>query len=122
MIAQGPKNPRKTHLKTRKLFENEEKQTLANNKYKCDFCGKSFPQPYRKNRHVLEVHKKEKRHNCKFCEKSFFKLSSAKRHELTHVCHETWKCSKCQKVFKDQSSLKYHVEKNVCSSKIAKTP
>ena len=68
-------------------------------------------------RHVLEVHKKEKRHRCQICEKSFFKLSSKKRHELTHVTHDTWKCSSCMKIFKDSSSLKYHVRKKVCTKK-----
>ena len=71
-------------------------------------------------RHILEVHKKEKRHICQFCEKTFFKLSSKKRHELTHVTHDTWKCSRCMKIFKDESSLKYHVKKNVCLTKKSK--
>lgn len=82
--------------------------------YPCKECGKTFPQPYRRQRHVLEVHKNEKRHTCIYCEKSFFKLSSKKRHELTHVPHQAWKCEKCQKAFKDASSLKYHAGKKVC--------
>merc|ERR1711994_340125 len=34
------------------------KRPILGNKYTCDLCGKTFPQPYRKNRHVMEVHKK----------------------------------------------------------------
>ena len=64
-----------------------------------------------------EVHKKVKKHACQFCDKAFYKISSRKRHELTHISHETWKCSKCGKVFKDPSSLKYHTKNNVCSAK-----
>ena len=82
-----------------------------------EFSLFSVPQPYRKNRHVMEVHQKEKRHFCKYCDKSFFKMSSKKRHELTHVEHDTWKCNVCSKTFKDQSSLKYHTQKRVCQAK-----
>jgi len=90
---------------------------ILGSKFNCDFCDRVFPQAYRLSRHVLEVHKKEKRHRCQICEKSFFKLSSKKRHELTHVTHDTWKCSSCMKIFKDSSSLKYHVRKKVCTKK-----
>ena len=65
----------------------------------------------------MEVHQKEKRHSCIYCDKSFFKMSSKKRHELTHVQHDTWKCNACLKTFKDRSSLRYHVSKKVCHSK-----
>ena len=114
---------RKAGLKSRKLFEAEKtKKIVPENpdeigNYDCEFCGKSFPQYYRRNRHVMEVHQKLKRHSCQFCEKSFFKVSSKKRHELTHIKHDTWKCSKCEKTFKDQSSLRYHSKKNVCMTK-----
>ena len=36
----------------------QNKRPILGNKYTCDLCGKTFPQPYRKNRHVMEVHKK----------------------------------------------------------------
>merc|ERR1712062_740089 len=115
---------RKSTVKSRKVFEppTPKKQEVRSfgSKYNCGFCGKTFPQPYRLSRHILEVHKKEKRHICQFCEKTFFKLSSKKRHELTHVTHDTWKCSRCMKIFKDESSLKYHVKKNVCLTKKSK--
>ena len=66
---------------------------------------------------TFRVHQKEKRHSCQYCDKSFFKMSSKKRHELTHVEHDTWKCKVCSKTFKDQSSLKYHTQKRVCQAK-----
>ena len=110
---------RKAHLKTqksRKAFEpiNQEIRMMPN-KYNCEHCGKTFPQPYKKRRHVQEVHKKIKRHACQYCEKSFFKISSCKRHELTHIEHDTWKCELgCAKIFRDPSSLKYHTQNKVC--------
>ena len=42
--------------------------------FPCSQCNKTFPQRYRKARHIREVHDKEKRHHCEMCEKSFFKV------------------------------------------------
>ena len=83
----------------------------------CDQCDKAFPQPYRLNRHIREVHVKERRHFCRYCDKAFFKLTSKERHELTHLEHDKWKCGSCERVFRDQSSLKYHEKKEVCLHK-----
>jgi len=113
---------RKASLKTRKVFEpvvaNKITKTssprIIPNKYNCEICGRTFDVPYKKKRHVQEVHNKVKKHACQFCDKAFFKVSSRKRHELTHITHDTWKCSICAKVFKDPSSLKYHLKNNVC--------
>ncbi len=88
--------------------------------YPCDQCDKVFPQPYRLNRHIREVHVRERRHTCKYCDKSFFKVTSKERHELTHTEHQLWKCPECQKCFRDQTSLKYHRTKNVCLKRSAK--
>ena len=82
--------------------------------YPCDQCDKEFPLPYRLNRHIREVHVKEKVHFCKFCDKSFFKVTSKDRHELTHSEHTLWTCQDCKRAFRDQSSLKYHVKHKVC--------
>ena len=60
---------------------------IGDDPHECELCGKVFPFSYRLNLHILEVHKKEKRHGCQYCDKSFFKLSSKKRHELTHIEH-----------------------------------
>ena len=113
---------RKASLKKRKNFEpvvpvNKIPPRITPNKYNCEVCGRTFDVPYKKKRHVQEVHKKVKKHACQFCDKAFFKVSSRKRHELTHITHDTWKCSRCAKVFKDPSSLKYHMKNNVCLSK-----
>ncbi len=123
VIAQGPENnaksssaKRKAPIKIRKLFEAPNAGAVKTEmNYACEFCGKTFPQPYRKNRHILEVHRKEKRFECQYCQKMFYKISGKKRHELTHVSHDTWKCTlACKKTFKDRSALKYHMQKKVC--------
>eukprot|EP00094_Tigriopus_californicus_P000396 TCALIF_00385-PA protein Name:"Similar to Ovol2 Transcription factor Ovo-like 2 (Mus musculus)" AED:0.66 eAED:0.66 QI:0/0/0/0.33/1/1/3/0/499 len=93
------------------------KGPLTSQMYPCDQCNKTFPQPYRLNRHIKEVHIKEKRHFCQFCDKAFFKTTSKDRHELTHSDHQLWRCDVCDKNFRDQSSLKYHVNHNVCMKK-----
>ena len=88
--------------------------------FPCDQCDKQFPQPYRLNRHIREVHIKERRHSCQYCSKAFFKLTSKERHELTHAIHDMWRCEKCEKVFRDQSSLIYHDNKKVCQKEKTK--
>lgn len=93
------------------------KGPLTTQMYPCDQCNKTFPQPYRLNRHIKEVHIKEKRHFCQFCDKAFFKTTSKDRHELTHSDHQLWRCDVCEKTFRDQSSLKYHMNHNVCGKK-----
>lgn len=85
--------------------------------FPCDQCDKEFPQPYRLNRHIREVHVKERRHQCRMCDKGFFKLTSRDRHEMTHEAVGRWKCQKCFKCLKDQSSLKYHEKNEVCVKK-----
>ena len=80
---------RKASLKTRKVFEpvvaNKITKTssprIIPNKYNCEICGRTFDVPYKKKRHVQEVHNKVKKHACQFCDKAFFKVSSRKRHE-----------------------------------------
>jgi len=86
----------------------------------CDRCDRAFPQPYRLNRHIREVHERVKVHACRVagCSKAFFKVTSRNRHELTHDGqHDKWKCGRCLKCFRDQTALNYHVAKKVCSKK-----
>ncbi len=90
--------------------------------FPCDQCEKIFPQPYRLNRHIREVHIKERSHFCRHCDKAFFKLTSRERHEMTHTEHDKWKCTNCEKCFRDQSSLKYHLDKRVCLNRLRLRP
>ena len=87
----------------------------SENSYACDHCDKAFPQPYRLNRHIREVHEKEKLHVCRICDKGFFKVTSLTRHEATHEAElDRWICGDCGKSFRDESCLKYHERKKVC--------
>ncbi len=100
--------------------ERQGREGLSTTLYPCDQCDKEFPQPYRLNRHIREVHVRERKHCCRFCDKSFFKVTSKERHELTHTEHQLWRCAECQKCFRDQTCLKYHQTKNVCLKRAAR--
>ena len=50
--------------------------------FPCQSCDKTFPVQYRLNRHVREVHIKEKDYKCNICTKEFFKSSSLLRHQV----------------------------------------
>lgn len=52
------------------------KGILVETNFPCPQCEKTFPQRYRRARHIREVHDKEKRHQCGMCDKSFFKVTN----------------------------------------------
>jgi len=52
------------------------KGILVETNFPCPQCIKTFPQRYRRARHIREVHDKEKRHQCGMCDKSFFKVTN----------------------------------------------
>ena len=51
------------------------------NRYSCDLCGKSFPNPSKVKRHVDSVHEGIKNFKCDVCEKTF----SRSEHRDSHV-------------------------------------
>jgi len=99
-------------LPPRKSKQKQEKNAV----FKCDGCTKVFPASYRLNRHVREVHNKEKSHKCHLCPKQFFKSTSLLRHKVgVHSKLRPFVCQFCSAGFKDQTALKYHTVNKVCS-------
>ncbi|XP_044738885.1 zinc finger protein OZF-like [Chrysoperla carnea] len=110
--------------------------THEENKFLCNFCGKSFPQNNNLKIHKL-IHTEEKPYKCKYCEKSFRHKSRCTLHELIHtgvkphecdICHrefrekahlvkhrrihtgdKPYKCNICEQSFRQQTHLKYHI-------------
>ena len=87
--------------------------TLLNNAVHCTY--------FRLNRHVREVHDKEKLHKCNQCTKEFFKSTSLLRHIVAvHTKMRPYLCERCQAGFKDPTALNYHLRMNVCAIRPAK--
>uniref|UniRef100_A0AAX7U646 C2H2-type domain-containing protein n=1 Tax=Astatotilapia calliptera TaxID=8154 RepID=A0AAX7U646_ASTCA len=76
----------------------------------CDFCGKSFNEMYKMNRH-LTIHTGNKPYSCETCEKSFTVKGNLTVHMRTHTGEKPYSCETCGKSFHLSSSLKDH--KNV---------
>lgn len=86
-----------------KILENK-------NKFKCEVCGKAFPQQRMLNRH-RKNHNPIKKYNCHFCCKGFNDSFDLKRHVRTHTGVKPYKCNLCSKSFTQRCSLENHSEK-----------
>ncbi|XP_035770823.1 zinc finger protein 45-like [Neolamprologus brichardi] len=73
----------------------------------CDFCGKSFKEMYKMNRH-LTIHTGKKPYPCETCGKSFTVKGSLTVHMRTHTGEKPYSCETCGKSFYLSSSLKDH--------------
>eukprot|EP00088_Acartia_fossae_P045335 TRINITY_DN4878_c0_g1_i1.p1 TRINITY_DN4878_c0_g1~~TRINITY_DN4878_c0_g1_i1.p1 ORF type:complete len:504 (+),score=101.29 TRINITY_DN4878_c0_g1_i1:688-2199(+) len=103
--------------KSKAQLKNLRRRLKKSNTFSCAKCSKSFPQKYRLNRHIREVHDKEKEYKCNICPSQFFKSSSLLRHKVSvHMDYKPYVCQMCGAAFKDSSGLKYHEEHNVCNS------
>jgi len=106
-------------FETSRQAKNVRRKLKKSRIFPCGQCVKSFPQKYRLNRHVREVHDKEKLFMCEHeqCSAKFFKSSSLLRHMVSvHIEYRPYNCKMCTAAFKDNKALKYHEENKVCQS------
>ncbi|KAK3087828.1 hypothetical protein FSP39_011196 [Pinctada imbricata] len=78
--------------------------------YRCEECGKVFPEAYRLKNHVRDTHDKSDTYVCDVCEKHFTSARYLHRHR-TCVHHKTESiCRTCGKLFPTKSDLRLHIK------------
>ena len=78
--------------------------------YKCDSCGKFFPQTHKLRTHIHTIHKGHKDYKCESCGESFSQDVCLKRHIHTiHEGHKDYNCESCGESFSRAGHLKRHI-------------
>lgn len=90
-----------------KLSLRSHKQTHADAKIACTFCGKSFKIMAHLKVH-LRSHTKEQPYECEECHKKFGYESSLRSHRLVHSNQRPYKCDICDVSFRQLNHLKGH--------------
>ena len=77
---------------------------------KCNICEKKFTRRVDRDRHVREVHSKEKRIKCPDCDLTFSRQEYMFRHRTTSHTRSAskFKCEICEKLFTQQCNLDRH--------------
>ncbi|KAG1932135.1 zinc finger protein [Pimephales promelas] len=75
--------------------------------FRCDECGKGFPQRGRLVKHKL-VHSKEKPFRCEECGKHFPQRTRLLTHKLVHSKVKPFRCDECGKGFTQKKRLLTH--------------
>ena len=78
------------------------------NKFKCDFCSKSFLDNVRLKRHVACVHEKLKNYKCNYCAKAFGQKGVLKTHISAIHDQVKFDCDMCSFRTSNKGSLDRH--------------
>ena len=81
--------------------------------FPCDECDKSFTQRGNLERHISNIHTKEKPYVCNICHKNFSDGGSLTRHRRIHTGQMPYSCTTCPKKFTDQSNCIKHIQSHV---------
>ena len=76
-------------------------------RYKCDQCGKGFPNKHNYERHVL-MHEDAQNYTCNACGKKFKCMIDLTKHTKMHSGVKPIKCEYCHKKFLNTNLLRRH--------------
>lgn len=89
------------------IYSENPKEYLAQKKFKCDSCDKTFSRPSILKLHALS-HQGIKIFNCKLCDKRFSYKCNLMAHMRVHSGVKPFMCEVCSKRFSSQSQLNEH--------------
>ena len=110
----------------------EEKRTISRESMiTCNICHKSYTLKCTLNRHMRNVHKKEKRFSCDICHRSFSEKYILSQHvKQVHEGEKPLSCNVCHRSFSRKYYLSQHVKQihegekplscNVCHSSFSR--
>lgn len=77
----------------------------------CTICGKKFPSDIALQRHLTNVHYKERKFQCTICNKAFKWSINLKEHMAIHTGERLYSCRHCSRQFNASSNLHSHRKK-----------
>ena len=80
---------------------------LANRRYSCDICGKTYKYVFHMREHRL-THSGQHPFVCKICNTGFFRQRQLREHQFRHSGSFPYSCEKCTKGFFRPSELRRH--------------
>ncbi|XP_061164641.1 zinc finger Y-chromosomal protein 1-like [Saccostrea echinata] len=78
--------------------------------FKCDECGKVFPEGYRLRNHKRDAHDKSKHFSCDICGKVFTSTRYLHRHRVCVHKQTESVCRVCAKLFPTKEELRLHIK------------
>lgn len=78
--------------------------------FKCDECGKVFPEGYRLKNHKRDAHDKSKHFSCDICGKVFTSTRYLHRHRVCVHKQTESVCRVCAKLFPTKEELRLHIK------------
>lgn len=78
--------------------------------FKCDECGKVFPEGYRLKNHKRDAHDKSKHFACDICGKVFTSTRYLHRHRVCVHKQTESVCRVCAKLFSTKEELRLHIK------------
>lgn len=97
----------KTFPSQLQLVHHRRTSHVAERKFMCGVCGKSFKKHIHVRNHI-RTHTGERPFQCSDCGKTFSSLANLVRHNLIHSGVRPYRCDVCHRSFSQSSNLRQH--------------